>query len=239
MRIVVVTNNKGGSTKSALASNLAACWGQGQRTLLVDLDEQGDASMWLGAEGSGEALAAALVDKRSLAEAITSTACGVDVAAGGEALGHVSSVVTPDAVSRAISGVADRDYAYVVIDCPPSLSRLVRSAWRVPGAYGLVPVDGPGALKGAARVFRAWIQTGLRPEQLHLVLARHDGRLLLHRALEQQARSLYGPAVLETEVRDSVVVPESAGWRRPLILHAPEHKVTGDVRRLAQEVARG
>jgi chromosome partitioning protein len=239
MKVVVATNNKGGSTKSALASNLAACWGQGQRTLLVDLDEQGDASMWLGVEDTGERLANALTRRGSLADAVVATPSGVDVAPGGEALGHIAGSVTPDAVTTALAAGSVTDYAFVVIDCPPSLSRIVRSAWCVPNAYGLIPVDGPAALKGAARVFRMWTEWGLGADQLHVVLVRQDGRRLIHRALEEQARSIYGDAVLRTKVRDSVIVPESSGWRRPLVLHAPEHKVTADMRRLAQEVSHG
>jgi chromosome partitioning protein len=239
MKVIVATNNKGGSAKSALASNLAACWGQGQRTLLIDLDEQGDASMWNGVEDTGERLVDALTGKAALSDVVIATSHGVDVAAGGEALSYITNSVSPDAVAAALTAAAGAGYAFVVIDCPPSLSRIVRSAWRVPGATALVPVDGPAALKGAGRVYRAWTSSGLSSDQLRLVLVRHDNRRLIHRALEEQARELYGSSVLHTKIRDSVVVAESAGWRRPLVIHAPEHNVTADIRRLAQEVSRG
>lgn len=68
--LVVTTNRKGGSSKTTLAVSLAAAWAQGQRTLLVDLDEQGDASVWLGVEDTGEGLADALAGRTALETAI-------------------------------------------------------------------------------------------------------------------------------------------------------------------------
>jgi chromosome partitioning protein len=238
MQIVVCSTRKGGSGKTSLAVHLAAEWAQGRRTLLLDLDEQGDASAWLGVEASGQLLAQALLGQRGLAGAIVSTSSRVDLAPGGEEIGYVANSVAPEAVRRAVDGVADR-YDAVVIDCPPSLSRLVRSAWRVPGARVLVPVDSPAALNGAARLMRSLREAELPTEGVSVVLVRHDPRRLLDRALEAQARALYGSAVLRATVRESVVVSESAGWRRTVYTHAPAHPVAGDLRSVAQEVTRG
>ena len=74
---------------------------------------------------------------------------------------------------------------------------------------------------------------------MRLVLTRHDERRVLDRSLAEEAERRYGGAVLETRIRESVIVGQSAGCRRPLILHAPTHPVTEDFRRLAREVAHG
>lgn len=240
MDVVTVTNRAGGSGKTTLSANLAALWGQGQRTLLIDLDEQGDASSWLGIQDTGEALADALMGRTSLEAAIRTSACGVDVAPAGEAIAFVADRVQPDAVQRALATVRGHGYERVVIDCAPSLRPIVLAAWRAaPAVRAIVPVDSPKALRGVARLHHAWEDAGLDPALMRLVMVRHDGRRVLDRALDQQARELYGAAVVETRVRESVVVSESAAWHQPLVLHAPTHPVTDDLRRLAQEVGHG
>lgn len=238
--IFATTNRKGGSSKTTLAVNLAAAWAQGQRTLLLDLDEQGDASAWLGVEDTGEALADALAGRTGLDTAIRATEAGVDVAPAGEALGYVADGLRPDAVRRALDSVRDRGYRVVVLDCPPSLSRVVLAAWQAaPEVRALVPVDGPTALRAVGRLRHAWEDAGLDPARMRIVLTRHDGRRVLDRELARQAVALHGDAVLESRIRESVIVGESAGWRRPLLLHAPTHPVTEDLRRVAREVAHG
>ena len=88
MLTVLSTIRKGGAGKSAIATNLAAIWAQGQPTLLIDLDTQGDASTWLDVQGTGEALGDALAGRCGLDPAIRTASSGVDVAVGGEALGY-------------------------------------------------------------------------------------------------------------------------------------------------------
>lgn len=237
---VVVSNRKGGSGKTTLAVNLATAWAQGQRTLFVDLDEQGDASTWLGVEDTGEALADALAGRTGLDAAIRTTESGVDVAPAGEALGYVADRLRSDAVRRALESVRHRGYRVVVLDCPPSLSRIVLAAWKAaPEVRALVPIDGPKALRAVGRLRYAWEDAGLDPARMRIVLTRHDGRRVLDRELAHQTVALYGDAVLQSRIRESVIVGESAGWRRPLLFHAPTHPITEDLRHVAREVARG
>jgi chromosome partitioning protein len=234
---ILCTNRKGGAGKTAVAVNIAAAYAQGTRTLLIDLDPQGDASAWLGIEDSGEALADALAGRTGLGPAIKATPSGVDVAAGGEALGYLSGVGR-DAVRAAVESVRVRRYRNVLIDCPPSLSPLVLAAWCVAeDVIGLVPVDGPAAFRAVTRLRNAWDDAGLDLSRLRVVLTRHDRRRLLDQALVRQAESLLGGAVLQSRIRESVVVPESAGWHRPLVLHAPRHAVAEDFRAVAREVS--
>lgn len=238
--VVIGTSRAGGAGKTSLSVNLAALWGQGQRTLLIDLDEQGDASSWLGIQDTGEALADALTGRAGLDMAIRPTECGVDVAPAGEAISFVADRVQPDSVRRALATVKHRGYRTVVIDCAPSLRPIVIAAWlAAPEVHAVVPVDSPKALRAVGRLRHAWEDAGLDAASMKIALIRHDGRRVLDRAVDEQARELYGPAVLETRVRESVVMSESAAWHRPLVLHAPTHPLTNDLRRLAQEVAHG
>lgn len=240
MKVFLVTNRKGGSGKTALCVNLSGLYAQGARVLVLDLDPQGDASAWLGVQDSGEALADALQGRTSLETAIQPTESGIDLAPAGEAVDHVAERVSQDAVRRALASVGAGKYDTVVIDCPPALTPLVLSAYRAsPEARAVVPVDGPRALAGVARLRFAWEDAGLDTSRLRVALTRFDGRRVLDRSLAEEAQSRYGDAVLQSRIRESVIVGESAGWRRPLVLHAPTHPATEDFRRLAREVAHG
>ena len=240
MDLVICTNRAGGSGKTSLCVNLAAIWGQERKTLVLDLDEQADASAWLGIEDTGECLADALIGRAALGPAIRTTECGVDVAPAGEALGFVAHRVQRDAVSRALATVAHLKYEVVVIDCAPSLTSLVHAAWvAAPGVRALVPIANVKALRGVARLQHAWEDAELDPEAMCIALTRHNDRRVLDRELDRQARALYGSAVLETRVRESVVMDESGAWHQPLVLHAPGHPLTGDLHRLAREVICG
>lgn len=240
MRTVVVTNRKGGSGKTAVAVNLAACAAQERPTLLVDLDVQGDASARLGVGGSGEALADALAGRRSIADAIRSTSFGVDVASGGEVLDYVARSVDRDALRRCLDSLPGRPYEVVVIDCPPALSDLVLAGWGADAsAAAIVPVDGAEALRLVSRLRVAWDDAGLDIDALRLLMTRWDGRRRLDRDVLRQAREAYGTAVLEYRIRETIAVSESAAHQIPLVEYAPSHPVTADMRAVTQEVIIG
>ena len=82
----------------------------------------------------------------------------------------------------------------------------------------------------------AWGEAGLDPSRLRVVLTRFDERRVIDKKLAEEARE--APEILiEARIRESVVVPESAAWQKPLIAFAPRHALTEDVRRVARELA--
>jgi chromosome partitioning protein len=236
----IITSRKGGVGKTTVAVGLASSAAHMQRTLLVDLDPQGDASTWLDVPDTGERLADALLGKSSLSNAIREGACGVDVAPAGEALSYVADRVSRDALRRALDSLTGPAYGAIVIDCPPSLSSLVVAGWHAsPSVMGLVPIDGPSGWRAVARLRQAWQDAGLDPKRLRGVLTRYDHRRVIDRELARQIEERSPSWLLSTRMREGVVVPEAAASRRPLFLHAPRHRITDDMRRIAQEVYHG
>lgn len=132
-RVVCIANGKGGVVKTSLAANLAGLAAAAKyRTLIVDLDPQGDLSDDLGYfdladDDHGHALASAMVTGQQLAPTLRDVRPGLDVVPGGVHLADVAGALaarasrgdsTTDLLARALAPLATK-YDLVVVDTPP------------------------------------------------------------------------------------------------------------------------
>lgn len=237
METYIVTSRKGGIGKTSLAVQLASVFSQDGRTLLVDLDRQGDASRWVGGPDDGERLAEVLTGRIGWSEAIVATGHGLDLVPGGDRIAVAERDRDLGSLTTALSSLTQQSYEYLVVDCPPSLSSLVVAVWSaIPESIGLAPVTDPGALYAVRRLERAWSDADLDTQRIRLVQSRYDRRRILDREIRRQAREVYGPRLLQAAVRETVAVGESCGSRRPLTSYDDPHPVLEDYRRVAQEL---
>ena len=147
MKIIAIANQKGGCGKTTTAINLAAGLGEkGHRTLLVDADPQGHASLGLGQRRQEEpGLYEVFSLDFPLSQAIIHNACeGVDL---------VPATISLAAVEHVLADMPQRErqlskhletvgsiYDFVVIDCPPALGLLSINAIRAANRV-VVPID--------------------------------------------------------------------------------------------------
>jgi chromosome partitioning protein len=133
--IVAIINQKGGTGKTTTALNLGAALAyQGYRTLIVDLDPQGHTTIGIGIEPDtpdGSMAEVMTVPKKSITEVTQPTyILGLDIAPAHIHLARAAEQVYTRVFREAIlaQALADTDYDFVLIDCPPSLGVLTTNS---------------------------------------------------------------------------------------------------------------
>lgn len=170
--IIAITNQKGGVGKTTTAVNVSACLAEsGKRTLLVDLDPQGNATSGLGVDKASleTNLYDCLIEGRPMEDVVQPTMikklslvpATMDVA--GAAVELVTMEDREYILKKALQaylGQVKKSYDYVVIDCPPSLGLLTLNALAA-ADFVLIPVQCEFyALEGWLSSCRPWTWCG-------------------------------------------------------------------------------
>jgi chromosome partitioning protein len=252
VRVTACTNQKGGVGKTTTVINLAAYLAlSGARTLVIDLDPQGNATSGLGIDRRtvGRSSYDVLVDRVPLGEAIVTTAVdGLDVVPSTPALSgaEVELVDATGRERRLAASLADVDgrYERVLVDCPPSLGLLTVNALTAADGV-LIPIQTEYyALEGLSQLVNTIrrVREGLNPrlEIDGVVLTMYDARTNLSAQVATEVRRHMNGSVYRTVVPRSVRLSEAPSHGLPIALYDPASRGANAYRELAGEVvARG
>lgn len=246
MKVVAITNQKGGSGKTTTAVNLAAALAEkGRRILVIDLDAQASASMWLGVSDTANSLLGVLAGERDLASAVKPSSCrGVDVVPASPALSGaeraLASEVGPELILRRAIETLPNRWDFVLLDCPPSLGLLSVSALAAADEV-LVPVEahvmalaGLASLTQTIERVRARLHAGVRLGAI--VACRVDTRKNLCQDVLSSLRERFGATVLKATVRENVRLAEAPSFAVPITAYDGRSAGAEDYRAVAAEV---
>ncbi len=250
-RVIAVANQKGGVGKTTTAINLGACLAElGCRTLIVDLDPQGNASTGLGIETRGLATSMyhVLLHDVPLEDCVEPTAVrGLFLAPASLDLAGAEIELVPlfsreHRLRKAIEAVLD-DYDYVLIDCPPSLGLLTVNGLNAAHEV-LVPIQCEYyALEGLGQLLRNvdLVQRNLNPrlELSTIVCVMYDARTKLAEQVVDEVRNHFGDTVCRTVVPRTVRLSEAPSYGQPIITFDPMSRGASAYRAVAQEVHHG
>jgi chromosome partitioning protein len=230
MHIFVIANQKGGVGKTTTAVNLAAALTQaGQRTLLVDLDPQGNATM-----GSG-------IEKRSLSASVYQMLLGLAtlaevrmvspsgnyavLPANRELAGAEVEMVDLERREQRLRQALERhaaEYDFVLIDCPPSLSMLTLNG--LCAAHGVIipmqceyyALEGLSDLVNTIKQVHRNLNRDLRI--IGLLRVMFDPRSTLSNQVSRQLEEHFGDKVFKTLVPRNVRLAEAPSYGMPGVL---------------------
>jgi chromosome partitioning protein len=227
-KIYALANQKGGVGKTTTAVNLAACLAEaGERTLVVDLDPQANATSGLGERANGVS-SADLLDGAPLAEIARRTRfANLDlVPSKPELAGVAVELARRDQTERYLAEAlapATSSYAFVFVDCPPALGPLTVNAL-VAADRVLVPVQAEYyALEGLSQLLdsvRA-VQTRLNPRLTiaGVLLTMVDRRTRLSADVAAELERNLDGLLFQTPVPRSVRVAEAPSHGLPVIAY--------------------
>ena len=248
-RIIAIANQKGGVGKTTTAINLAACLAEaGKKILLIDCDPQGNATSGLGIDKDHleNSIYEVLLDECGIRQAMQAvegvenlTVLPSNVNLAGAEVELLEVEDKEYILSNTVDYIRD-DYAYILIDCPPSLNILTVNAMTTADSV-LVPIQCEYyALEGISQLIHTveLVQERLNPDLTidGVVFTMYDARTNLSADVVASVRENLNTKVYNTIIPRNVRLAEAPSHGLPIHLYDSRSSGAESYRNLAREV---
>ncbi len=250
-RVVALANQKGGVGKTTTAVNLSAFLAAGGfRTLLIDIDPQGNATSSLGIDKEGCDLSVydVLIDRTPLADAVVQTGQerlaivpSTSVLLGSETEAALASADGRERrLADALGALAPDAYDLVLIDCPPSLGLLTLNALSaaegvvIPIQCEFLALEGLMQLANSIYLVKRTFNGGL--DIIGVLMTMFDGRTRLSTQVVEEVRRFFPNRLFASVIPRGVHLAEAPSYGQSILAYDPASRGAAAYRAAAYEL---
>lgn len=247
-KIIAVANQKGGVGKTTTAVNLAAGLGEkGRKTLIIDLDPQGNATSGFGVSKKDPGLSSydLMVRGEDTRKTISRTKfANVSIIpshmnlAGAEI--ELFEMENPQKILRAALVPVKNEFDFIIIDCPPSLGLMTVNALAAADSV-LIPIqpeyyalEGLSQLTGTIKRVRRAYNPSLDLEGILLTM--YDARLNLTLQVVEEVKKHFAGKIFSSIIPRNVRLSEAPSYGQPIMYYDRSSKGTAAYQNLADEI---